>query len=140
MLTRRGFAGFVSCAICAVSGFRATDVSARTPLPSMTLGVKRTLLSQIDGPIPGYTTVVIENEISPGVTIARHTHPGNESAYVLDGGMDLVIEGQEVQNISPGDVFQVPAGVPHNATNGDKTTRYVSSFVVEKNKPLSSPA
>lgn len=140
MITRRGFAQFAACAVCAVSGFRAADVSARTPLPSVTLGVRRTLLSQMDGPVPGYVTIAIENEIDPGVTIARHTHPGNESAYVLDGGMDLVVEGKPVQSVSPGDVFQVPARTPHNATNGDKITRYISTFIVEKDKPLSSPA
>ena len=83
MLTRRGFAGFASCAICAVTGFIATEASAQGAPPAVTPGVKRTTLSQMDGPMPGYVTINMEVEIDPGVTIARHTHPGIESSYVL---------------------------------------------------------
>src|ERR1700687_5813407 len=76
MLTRRGFAGFASCAICAVTGFIATDASAQAAPPAAVAGVKRKVLSQLDGPMPGYVTINMEVEIDPGVTIARHTHPG----------------------------------------------------------------
>ena len=42
MLTRRGFAGFASCAICTVTGFVATDVSAAEGAPpAVTAGVTR---------------------------------------------------------------------------------------------------
>ena len=140
MLTRRGFAGLLSCAACGATGFVAEAVAAGTPVPTTTLGVRRTLLAQIDGPTPGYVTLAVENEIAPGVTIARHTHPGNESAYVVEGGMDLVVDGRPGQSVGAGDIFQVPAGVPHNVTTGDKRTRYVSTYIVEKDKPLSAPA
>ena len=52
-------------------------------------GVKRTILSQMDGPMPGYVTINMEVEIDPGVTVGRHTHPGIESSYVLEGGFEL---------------------------------------------------
>ena len=42
MLTRRGFSAFASCAICAVTGFIATDVSAAEGAPpAVTAGVTR---------------------------------------------------------------------------------------------------
>ncbi len=54
MLTRRGFAGFASCAICAVTGFMATEASAAEgAAPAKATGVKRKILSQLDGPMPG---------------------------------------------------------------------------------------
>src|ERR1700674_2781669 len=94
MLTRRGFAGVASCAICAVTGFMATDASAQgTTPPATTPGVSRKILSQSDGPAPGYVTLLVAIEIEPGVTIGRHTHPGIESAYILEGGFELPIEG-----------------------------------------------
>jgi hypothetical protein len=43
----------------------------------------------MDGPAPGYVTLLVEATIDPGVTIGRHTHPGIESAYVLEGGFEL---------------------------------------------------
>jgi quercetin dioxygenase-like cupin family protein len=140
MLTRRGFAGIASCALCSITGFIATDASAQTP-PAATSGVKRTILSQTDGPMPGYVTLIVEVEIEPGVTIGRHTHPGIESAYILEGGFNLPIEGQPTKPYKAGDAFVIPAGTPHaGGPNGDKKTRVASTYVVEKGKPLASPA
>jgi quercetin dioxygenase-like cupin family protein len=141
MLTRRGFAGVVSCAICAVTGFMATDASAQGAPPAATPGVKRKILSQLDGPLPGYVTIIVEAEIEAGVTVARHTHPGIESGYVLEGALELPIEGQETKMLKAGDGFQVPTGKAH--AGGKPTTskvRLTSTYVVEKDKPLASPA
>jgi quercetin dioxygenase-like cupin family protein len=141
MLTRRGFAGFASCALCAITGFAAIDASAQTTPPATTPGVTRKILSQTDGPVPGYVTIIVEAEIEAGVTVARHTHPGIESAYILEGGLELPIEGQPTRMMKPGDGFVIPAGTPHaGGKNGDKKTRIASTYVVEKGKPLASPA
>jgi quercetin dioxygenase-like cupin family protein len=142
MLTRRGFAGLASCAVCGLTGFIATDASAQgAPTGTTTPGVTRKILSQMDGPAPGYMTIIVEAEIEPGVTVARHTHPGIESGYVLEGGFDLPIEGQPTRTLKPGDGFQVPAETPHaGGKNGDKKSRVTSTYVVEKGKPLASPA
>ena len=87
MLTRRGFAGFASCAICAVTGFVASDASAAEGAPPpVTPGLTRKMLSQMDGPMPGYVTLNMEVEIEAGAVVPRHTHPGIESSYVLEGG------------------------------------------------------
>jgi quercetin dioxygenase-like cupin family protein len=113
----------------------------RAPTGTTTPGVTRKILSQIDGPVPGYVTIIVEAEIEPGVTVARHTHPGIESGYVLEGGFDLPIEGQPTRALKPGDGFQVPPETPHaGGKNGDKKTRVTSTYVVEKGKPLASPA
>lgn len=141
MLTRRGFAGVASCAICAVTGFIATDASAQGTPPAATPGVARKILSQSDGPMPGYVTINVEVEIEAGVMIGRHTHPGIESGYVVEGGLDLPIEGQAVRSLKPGDGFVVPPNTPHaGGKNGDKKTKIASTYIVEKGKPLASPA
>jgi quercetin dioxygenase-like cupin family protein len=142
MLTRRGFAGFASCALCALTGFIATDASAEdAPPPAVTPGLKRKLLSKMDGPTPGYVTIVAEVEIEPGVTVARHTHPGIESGYVVEGILDLPVEGQPTRTFKPGDAYQVPAETPHaGSKNGDTKLKLSITYVVEKGKPLASPA
>jgi quercetin dioxygenase-like cupin family protein len=138
MLTRRDFAGLASCAICGITGLITTEASAQT---ATTPGVTRKILTQMDGPIPGYVTINAEAEIEPGVTIARHTHPGIESGYVIEGGLDLPIQGQPIRTLKPGDGFQVPAETPHaGGKNGDKKIRIAITYVVEKDKPLASPA
>ena len=113
MLTRRGFAGFASCALCGITEFIATEASAQGAPAAGTPGVTRKILSQTDGPTPGYVTIIVEAEIEAGVTIARHTHPGIESAYIIEGGLELPIEGQPTRTLKPGDGFQVPPNTPH---------------------------
>ena len=134
MFTRRVFA---VCALCAAGGFLATGVEAQT---AATSGLKRTLIKQTDGPIDGYVTVEMRIEIDPGATVARHTHPGVESGYLVEGGIELTIDGQGTFKLGPGDGFQVPTGVPHGGKNGPAKTVVVSTYVVEKGKPLASPA
>jgi quercetin dioxygenase-like cupin family protein len=98
-------------------------------------------LSQTDGPTPGYTTLLVEAIIEPGVAVARHTHPGIESAYVLEGGFELPIHGQATRMIKPGDGFQIPPETPHaGGKPGDAKSRILITYVVEKGKPLASPA
>ena len=141
MLTRRGFSGFAACAICGITEFVATEVSAQGTQPAATSGVTRKILSETDGPASGYVTLLVEATIEAGVTVARHTHPGIESAYVLEGGFELPIQGQPTRTIKPGDGFQIPPETPHaGGKPGDTKTRILITYVVEKGKPLASPA
>jgi quercetin dioxygenase-like cupin family protein len=142
MLTRREFTGLVSCAICAMtSELMATEAAAQATPPAATSGVTRKILSQADGPAAGYVTLLVEATIEPGVTVARHTHPGIESAYVLEGGFELPVQGQETRTLKAGDGFQIPPETPHaGGKPGDAKTRILITYVVEKGKPLASPA
>jgi quercetin dioxygenase-like cupin family protein len=136
MLTRRGFAG---CGLCALSGFAATPAAADSA-PAPTAGLKRTILQRTDGPTPGYETVLALVEIEPNATVARHTHPGVESTYVVEGQIEFLMDGQPPRTMSSGEGFQVPVAVPHAAKNGAKPARLSGTYVVEKGKPLASPA
>ena len=137
MLTRRGFA---SCALCAITGFIATEASAQGAPPAAG-GVTRKILSQTDGPAAGYETVLVEATIEAGSAVGRHTHPGIESAHVLEGGFELPIQGQPTRNLKPGDSFQIPPNTPHaGGAAATAKTRLVITYVVEKGKPLASPA
>ena len=101
-------------------------------------GSKRTPLRTIDFP-PGYETVMALSEIAPGTCIGRHTHPGTSNSYVLEGETILKIDGTPDQHLKAGDSMQISAGVPHDdcTTSGVK---YLTVHVIEKGKPMSSPA
>jgi quercetin dioxygenase-like cupin family protein len=133
MLTRRMFA---SCALCAATALVATEVAAQTTLA----GVKRTILQQTDGPSDGYVSILARVEIEAGTQVMRHTHPGVESTFVLAGGGTLSVHGQPDKQLSAGDGFQVPAYVPHALRNGDQPSVLAITYVVEKGKPLVTPA
>jgi quercetin dioxygenase-like cupin family protein len=141
MLTRRAFAGFASCAICGITEFIATEASAQGAPTATTPGVTRKILSQMDGPTPGYTTILAEATIEPGIPVARHTHPGIEAAYILEGSFELPIHGQPTRMVKAGDAFHIPPETPHaGGKPSDVKVRVLSTYVVEKGKPLASPA
>ena len=141
MLTRRGFTGFASCALCAITGFIATEASAQGTPPAASGGVTRKILSKTDGPTAGYETLLVEAEIEAGIAVGRHTHPGIESAYVLEGGFELPIQGMDTKMLKAGDAFQIPPNTPHaGGKPGTAKTRILITYVVEKGKPLASPA
>jgi quercetin dioxygenase-like cupin family protein len=133
MLTRRGFA---ACALCAVTGFLATDAEAQ----NAPAGLKRTIITRTDGPMDGYETVDVRVDLDAGTLVPRHTHPGIESSYVVEGQLELSVDGQGTRTFNAGDGFQVPTRAPHSGKTGDKPTVLAVTYVVEKGKPLASPA
>jgi quercetin dioxygenase-like cupin family protein len=134
MLTRRAFA---ACALCAAGGFLAAGADAET---AATPGLKRTLIKQTDGPADGYVTVEMRVDIEPNAVVARHTHPGIESSYLVEGGFDLTVDGEGTRTLAAGEGFQVSPRVPHSGKNGSAKSIFAATYVVEKGKPLASPA
>jgi quercetin dioxygenase-like cupin family protein len=133
MLSRRKFA---ACVLCAAAGFAATAVGeANAQMPA---GIKRTILSKTDMPDGKYVALLAEVEIDAGVAVPRHTHPGIESAYCLDGSAQLSIKGQPDRMVKQGDSFQVPTETVHSAKIGDKPFKLVVTYTVEKDKPLAT--
>jgi quercetin dioxygenase-like cupin family protein len=77
-------------------------------------------------------------ELDPGVTAPRHTHPGEEIIYVLEGAPLLYeVEGKPPVTLKPGDVLFIPAGTIHAAKNvGTDNAAELATYIVEKGKPL----
>lgn len=104
-------------------------------------GLTRTLLGKADVSVPGREAVVARVEVAPGAKAGRHTHPGDEISYVLEGEATLLVDGQPPKLLKAGESFVVPAGVVHDAHNSGTTpTKLIGVYVVEKGKPLATPA
>jgi quercetin dioxygenase-like cupin family protein len=102
--------------------------------------IKRTPLQTVDFPA-GYNVVSAIAEVAPGNCAGRHTHPGVESTYVMEGAVLLKIEGQPDKVVKAGESFQVPPGTPHDAcTVPGAVFKVLANYIVEKGKPLASPA
>ena len=137
MLSRRVF---VNCALCAITpGFAATAVQAQGQ-PAQTGGVTRKILATTELPDGKYVTIQVAAEITAGAIVARHTHPGIESAFVMDGEGELIIDGKANAMLKAGDNFQVPPSAPHSLKNGGRPMKLSIVYTVEKDKPLASPA
>jgi quercetin dioxygenase-like cupin family protein len=119
---------------CALAGFAGVLIAQN---PALT----RTVVAKGDVSVPGREAVVARVEISPGGVAGWHTHPGDEISYVMDGEATLMVAGQPPRRVAAGEGFVIPAGVVHNARNDSATAiRLVGVYVVEKGKPLASPA
>ena len=122
-------------AAAALVAFTAT-VDAQTPAPA----IKRTLLQRVDI-APDREVILGMAEIPPGLAAGRHTHFGTETGYVAEGSASLEIEGEMPKLLKAGDSYLIPAGKVHDAkTVGDTPVRVIATYIVEKGKPLSTPA
>jgi quercetin dioxygenase-like cupin family protein len=101
-------------------------------------GITRIDLQRYDLSIPGREVVQAIVELDPGVTSSRHTHPGEEIIYVLEGApLEYEVEGRPPVTLKPGDVLFIPAGKIHAAKNvGSRKGAELATYVVEKGKPL----
>jgi quercetin dioxygenase-like cupin family protein len=131
MASRRAF---ITCAICSAVGLIATGVE-----PAQAQGVQRKTLSTIDYPGDGRISILMTLEAPEGTVIARHTHPGIESSVVTEGELELEIQGQPAKRYVAGEGFQVPPNTPHGGRTL-KHCRLAITYIVEKDKPLASPA
>jgi quercetin dioxygenase-like cupin family protein len=103
-------------------------------------GVKRTPLQKVEFP-DGYVTVSGIAELPPGGSIGRHSHPGIETGYILEGEAIMSIDGQPDRLVKAGESYAIPAFVVHDAkVHGDKSAKVMAVWVVDKTKPLAQPA
>jgi quercetin dioxygenase-like cupin family protein len=118
----------------------AAPVIVATAVAQQALWPKRTTLQTIDFP-PGYETVSVIAELESGNCTGRHTHPGAESAYVLEGEAVATIDGKPDLNVKAGQPLLFAPGAVHNVCNfSGKPFKALAHYIVEKGKPLASPA
>jgi quercetin dioxygenase-like cupin family protein len=101
------------------------------------VGGKRTDLQRHDLSAPGREVIQVRVDFDQGYVSPRHTHPGEEIIYVLEGTLEYEIAGKPPARVTPGDVLFVPAGTVHAAKNlGSGNGAELATYVVEKGKPL----
>jgi quercetin dioxygenase-like cupin family protein len=104
-------------------------------------GIKRTVVHRSDVSVPGREAVIARVEIAPDARAGRHTHPGDEISYVVEGQGEILMEGKPPLKVKTGDGFVVPGGTKHDAHNTSSVPlKLVGVYVVEKDKPLATPA
>ena len=105
--------------------------------PAQPAGPTRTDLQRHDLSAPGREVVQVIVGFDSGVTAPRHTHPGEEIIYVLEGSLEYQMEGKPPVTLKPGEVLFIPAGTIHSARNvGSGKGAELATYIVEKGKPL----
>src|SRR3954470_19071265 len=73
-------------------------------------GLTRTLVGRADVSVPGREAVVARVEVAAGAKAGRHTHPGDEISYIIEGEATLLVDGQPPRKVKAGESFVIPAG------------------------------
>jgi quercetin dioxygenase-like cupin family protein len=102
---------------------------------------KFTELQRRDIPGTGLQGVTTVAEIPPGATSARHSHLGEDFGYLIQGTIELYVDGNPPITVRAGEVFFTERGHIHNARNiGTTTARAVDTYVIDTGKPGITPA
>ena len=59
---------------------------------------------------------------------------------MLEGEISLLIDGQPPKTIKAGESYQIPAGAIHDGKSGPQGGKVIATYVIEKGKPLATPA
>ena len=120
--------------VVAIGGLAAT-LYAQQP------GFTRKMMQDQDVSATNRHAVQVVAEFVPGGAAGKHTHPGEELGYVLEGSLQLEVTGQPSRTLKAGDAFFIPAGVVHDGKNiGGGPAKVLATYFVEKGKPVASPA
>ena len=144
MMNRRLTIAAIAIGLAASWGIERSSAQpapkAAAPAAPAPTGFKRVELQRHDLGTSGREAITARGEFQPGATVPKHTHPGEEVGYVLEGEVTLEMEGQPAKTVKAGDAFFIPAGTVHWAKNASKRNAAVlSTYLVEKGKPLATP-
>jgi len=102
--------------------------------------IKRTPLQKVEFPA-GYNVVTAIAEVPAGSAAGRHTHAGVETTYVMEGELELLVEGKPPVKYKAGDSFVMPEGAVHDAKAvGDKPFKVLAVYIVKASEPVAKPA
>jgi quercetin dioxygenase-like cupin family protein len=104
-------------------------------------GVRRTDLLRHDSVVPEREVVQVRVDVDLGHGVPRHTHPGDEVLYVLDGTLEYMPDGQPPVMLKAGQSVFIPAGTIQAARNpGTGDGAGIATYLFENGKPLFAPA
>jgi len=100
-------------------------------------GITRSDVVRHDLAVAGREVIQVRVDFAKGVAFGRHSHPGAEVAYVLEGTLEYQFEGESPVTLKAGEDLFIPAGTIHAAKNvGTGNAAELATYIVEKGKPL----
>src|SRR3954470_24457887 len=122
--------------VMATAALMAASVLSLPAAQAQPSGIKRTDLQRHDLSVPGREAIQVRVDLAPGVAFGKHTHPGEEIIYVLEGALEYEVEGKPPVTLRAGDVLFIPAGTVHAAKNaGTNNAAELATYILEKGKP-----
>ena len=113
------------------SGLTALVTNAQQP------GITRSDIVRHDLGVAEREVIQVRVDFAQRVAFGRHSHPGAEVAYVLEGTLEYQFEGESPVTLNAGEALFIPAGTIHAAKNvGPGNAAELATYIVEKGKPL----
>ena len=123
--------------IMVIAGVFATTILAVEMGQAQLVGARRIDLQRHDLSVAGREVIQTIVELEPGTVAPKHSHPGEEIIYVLEGTWEYTVGDNAPLTLKAGDVLFIPAGTPHSARNvGSSKGAELATYIVEKGKPL----
>ena len=123
--------------IMAIAALIATTGLALHVAQAQLVGSRRIDLQRHDLSVPGREVIQAIVELEPGTIAPRHSHPGEEIIYVLEGTWEYTLDDKPPVIVKAGEVLFIPAGVVHSARIvGTGRGRELATYIVDKGKPL----
>ncbi|MEM5274624.1 cupin domain-containing protein [Cupriavidus taiwanensis] len=130
------FEKFATAAMAVVC-LAATIHSAQAQTPA----VHRADLVSHDLSVAGKEGIQVRVDFDAGAFAPKHTHPGEEIAYVLQGSLEYQLGEQPPVRLKAGEALFIPAGTPHSARNvGSGQASELATYIVTKGAKLVVPA
>ena len=122
----------LAAAVLMIGGGFALDVTR-----AQQSDIKRTDLQRHDLSVPGREVIQVRVDIPAGTAFPKHSHPGEELVYMIEGVLEYQLEGRPPVTLKAGEVLFIPAGTVHAVKNvGSGNGAELATYIVEKGKPL----
>jgi quercetin dioxygenase-like cupin family protein len=123
--------------VMAIAALIITSLLTSSIASAQQPGIKRTDFPRHDLSVPGREASQVLVEFGPGVSFPKHSHPGEELVYVVEGTLEYALDGRPPATLNAGDVLFIPAETPHAVRNvGTTRATELGTYIVEKGKPL----
>jgi quercetin dioxygenase-like cupin family protein len=135
--SRRGFLARAAALGAAVAVAASVAAGASQVVFAQQPGITRSDLLRHDLSVPGREVIQVLVAFEPGVVAARHSHPGEEIVYVVEGVLEYRLDGRPPVTLKAGEGLFIPAGGIHEVANvGAGKAAELATYIVEKGKPL----
>lgn len=128
---------FDLCSVILASTFAASNTLAQvatTPNPPL-FSSKPLQSSPVTGD-PSKEILLLSVSIAPGGAVPTHIHPGDCVGSVVEGFVELIVEGKEPRRLSAGESYANPRGTVHSFRNASEgQARLLNALVVDKGAP-----
>ena len=102
--------------------------------------VKLLMKNEVVSSVPNKEAYLLDIDWGVGSSTGRHIHSGDEYAEIVEGELQLNVDGQPAKIVKAGESYHNLAGIVHETKNiSGKSARSIAVLIIDKGKPPSEP-